>query len=290
VNFVNAEQIAQTRGIAIAPRRTQAARLREPAHVPRVVRRDETAFPARLHEKNQRIVSVNNFRVEFKPEGTSLYIINRDVPAWSAASARLLGDREVNIAEYNLARSRSGGTAMAIVTIDSAARRRRAHERLRVIRASRSAAAAPVESTRCIIESWKTGNRASARSGSARGRSAGRPGAAGTPLGGEDSDDESLGAIRRARELGVQLLRIRRLLRLRPQRVAPRHRVVADAQGRRHRDEGRRGARRGRAAGQGVSRAITSRSRSMARSKRLRTDYIDLYQLHNPTLDELRRR
>ena len=31
-------------------------------------------------EKNQRIVSVNNFRVEFKPEGTLLYIINKDVP------------------------------------------------------------------------------------------------------------------------------------------------------------------------------------------------------------------
>ena len=31
----------------------------------------------------------------------------------------LLGDREINIAEYNLARSTHGGKAMAIITIDS---------------------------------------------------------------------------------------------------------------------------------------------------------------------------
>jgi D-3-phosphoglycerate dehydrogenase / 2-oxoglutarate reductase len=31
----------------------------------------------------------------------------------------LLGDREINIAEYNLARSDTGGSAMAIITIDS---------------------------------------------------------------------------------------------------------------------------------------------------------------------------
>ena len=32
----------------------------------------------------------------------------------------MLGDFEVNIAEYNLARTTSGGKAMGIVTIDSA--------------------------------------------------------------------------------------------------------------------------------------------------------------------------
>jgi D-3-phosphoglycerate dehydrogenase len=31
----------------------------------------------------------------------------------------LLGDREINIAEYNLARSDTGGHAMAIITVDS---------------------------------------------------------------------------------------------------------------------------------------------------------------------------
>jgi D-3-phosphoglycerate dehydrogenase len=72
-----------------------------------------------FHEKNQRIVSVNNFRVEFKPEGHLIYIINRDVPGVVGKVGTLLGDREINIAEYNLARSGSGGEAMAIITVDS---------------------------------------------------------------------------------------------------------------------------------------------------------------------------
>ena len=72
-----------------------------------------------FHEKNQRIVSVNNFRVEFKPEGHILYILNRDVPGVVGRVGTILGEHEVNIAEYNLARSESGGTAMAIITIDT---------------------------------------------------------------------------------------------------------------------------------------------------------------------------
>src|SRR5216684_3473055 len=121
VNFVNAEQIAQQRGIAIA-----ATTHPTPVDYTNLVTfrvssaTDETCVSATLFsEKNQRIVSVNNFRVEFKPEGTLLYIINKDVPGVVGKVGTILGDREINIAEYNLARETSGGKALAIVTIDS---------------------------------------------------------------------------------------------------------------------------------------------------------------------------
>jgi len=121
VNFVNAEQIAQQRGIAIA-----ATTHPTPVDYTNLVTfrassaNDETCVSATLFsEKNQRIVSVNNFRVEFKPEGTLLYIINKDVPGVVGKVGTILGDREINIAEYNLARETSGGKALAIVTIDS---------------------------------------------------------------------------------------------------------------------------------------------------------------------------
>jgi D-3-phosphoglycerate dehydrogenase len=121
VNFVNAEQIAQQRGIDIA-----ATMHPMPVDYTNLVTfrvssaTDETCVSATLFsEKNQRIVSVNNFRVEFKPEGTLLYIINKDVPGVVGKVGTILGDREINIAEYNLARETSGGKALAIVTIDS---------------------------------------------------------------------------------------------------------------------------------------------------------------------------
>ncbi len=121
VNFVNAEQLAQARGIAISS--TTHPTPRDYANLitfrassgAEEISVSGTVF----HEKNQRVVSVNDFRVEFKPEGHLIYLINRDVPGVVGKVGTLLGDREINIAEYNLARRDSGGQAMAIITIDS---------------------------------------------------------------------------------------------------------------------------------------------------------------------------
>jgi D-3-phosphoglycerate dehydrogenase len=121
VNFVNAEQIAQNRGIAIS-----ATTHPTPLDYNNLITfraasdREEMCVSATLFsEKNQRIVSVNHFRVEFKPEGNLIYVVNKDVPGVVGKVGTLLGDREINIAEYNLARKDSGGKAMAIITVDS---------------------------------------------------------------------------------------------------------------------------------------------------------------------------
>jgi D-3-phosphoglycerate dehydrogenase / 2-oxoglutarate reductase len=121
VNFVNAQQVAQARGIAISS--TAQPTPRDYANLI-TLRASSTSEEICVsgtvfHEKNQRIVSVNNFRVEFQPDGHILYILNKDVPGVVGRVGTTLGEHEVNIAEYNLARNASGGTAMAIVTIDS---------------------------------------------------------------------------------------------------------------------------------------------------------------------------
>jgi D-3-phosphoglycerate dehydrogenase len=121
VNFVNAEQVAQARGIAISSTQHPTPRdynnlITFRASSPT----DEVCVSGTVfHEQNQRVVSVNNFRVEFKPEGHLIYIVNRDVPGVVGKVGTLLGDREINIAEYNLARAGSGESAMAIITVDS---------------------------------------------------------------------------------------------------------------------------------------------------------------------------
>jgi aryl-alcohol dehydrogenase-like predicted oxidoreductase len=113
--------------------------------------------------------------------------------------------------------------------------------------------------------------------------------AGGTPLGwGKTSDDESLAAIRRARELGVTLFdtadsygfgRSESLLGIVLSRrrqdvvIATKVGVTRSADGRLRKDF----------SPHHISHAVDGSL------KRLRTDYIDLYQLHNPTLDELRR-
>lgn len=121
VNFVNAEQIAEGRGIAISSTTHPSPRDYANLITFRASGGGEQLCVSGtvFHEKNQRVVSVNDFRVEFKPEGSLLYIVNEDVPGVVGKVGTLLGDREINIAEYNLARSGSGGRAMAIITIDS---------------------------------------------------------------------------------------------------------------------------------------------------------------------------
>jgi aryl-alcohol dehydrogenase-like predicted oxidoreductase len=117
----------------------------------------------------------------------------------------------------------------------------------------------------------------------------GPAGASGTPLGwGRTNDDESLAAIRRARELGVtffdtadsygfgrseSLLGIVLSRRRSEAVIATKVGVARDADGKLRKDFSR----------QHIQHAVDGSL------KRLRTDYIDLYQLHNPTLDDLRR-
>jgi aryl-alcohol dehydrogenase-like predicted oxidoreductase len=117
----------------------------------------------------------------------------------------------------------------------------------------------------------------------------GPAGASGTPLGwGRTNDDESLAAIRRARELGVTFFdtadsygfgRSESLLGIVLSRrrsevvIATKVGVARDADGKLRKDFSR----------QHIQHAVDGSL------KRLRTDYIDLYQLHNPTLEELRR-
>ncbi|HEY0143154.1 MAG TPA: aldo/keto reductase [Thermoanaerobaculia bacterium] len=111
----------------------------------------------------------------------------------------------------------------------------------------------------------------------------------GVPMGwGRTSDDYSLAAIRRARELGVNFFdtadsygfgRSESLLGIVLSRkredvvIATKVGIVRDATGKFGKDFSRKH----------IFHAVDGSL------KRLRTDYIDLYQLHNPTLDDLRR-
>jgi D-3-phosphoglycerate dehydrogenase len=121
VNYVNAEQSAEQRGIAIGTTTHPVPRDYSNLITFRASsEREEMCVSGTVfHEKNQRIVSVNNFRVEFTPEGNLIYAINKDVPGVVGKVGTLLGDFEVNIAEYNLARNAAQGTALAVITVDS---------------------------------------------------------------------------------------------------------------------------------------------------------------------------
>lgn len=121
VNYVNAQSVVQQRGIEFTT--TVHKTLVDYAHLVTLrVRSDveEMRVAGTLFsEKNARIVEMNDFYVEFQPQGHLLYMVNDDVPGVVGKVGTILGDREINIAEYNLARTGDKGLAMAIVTLDS---------------------------------------------------------------------------------------------------------------------------------------------------------------------------
>lgn len=121
VNYVNALTVAAQRGVQCST--TVHETFVDYAHLVTLrVRSDEEEMRVSgtlFGEKNARIVDVNAFHVEFRPEGYLLYMVNHDVPGVVGKVGTILGDREINIAEYNLARAGDKGVAMAIVTVDS---------------------------------------------------------------------------------------------------------------------------------------------------------------------------
>jgi len=120
VNFVNAEKVAEERGIEVV--RSIHHQPSEYSHLVAVRLEGEggevevagTVFG----ERDPRVVSVENYRLEFRPKGHLLVVRNRDVPGVVGKLGTLLGEAGVNIAEIHLARQHEGEEAIAVVRLD----------------------------------------------------------------------------------------------------------------------------------------------------------------------------
>jgi D-3-phosphoglycerate dehydrogenase len=75
-----------------------------------------------LHGNSPRLLSFDNIDVEAPLENTLLVIRNRDIPGVVGRVGSILGEHEVNIANFALGRAgaTTGGNALAVVQIDGA--------------------------------------------------------------------------------------------------------------------------------------------------------------------------
>lgn len=124
VNYVNAETIAKSRGIAVV-RSTHTAQVDYPNLVGvclsgggRTVEIDGTLFG----ERDLRVVRFGGYPLEFRPEGKLLFIENRDVPGAVGKIGMLLAEHRINIADIHLARRPVGDKgeleALAVLRLD----------------------------------------------------------------------------------------------------------------------------------------------------------------------------
>ncbi|MEP6993143.1 MAG: phosphoglycerate dehydrogenase [Acidobacteriota bacterium] len=121
VNYVNALYVAQDRGLSVSETRhedpgTYARSLRVTlSGTAPATTADATLFAGR----DARVVAVDGLPLEFRPEGTVVFLRNRDVPGVVGSVGTLLGEAGVNIANFSLARG-SGDRAAAVIAVDSA--------------------------------------------------------------------------------------------------------------------------------------------------------------------------
>jgi D-3-phosphoglycerate dehydrogenase len=120
INLVNAQHVATERGIETASTHVagrgelgEEVELRMEAG-DRIIR----VAGAVLGETHGRIIRIGAFRVDVAPRGTLVVMRNRDVPGVIGRVGTLLGEADVNIAEYHQARLQVGGEALAAITVD----------------------------------------------------------------------------------------------------------------------------------------------------------------------------
>src|SRR5215468_9177584 len=121
VNFVNALHVAQDRGVAVSEtRHADAGNYSRSVRVTLASGAQKSLADATLFSgRDARVVAVDGLPLEFRPEGTVVFLRNRDIPGVVGSVGTILGEGGVNIANFSLARG-AGERAAAVIAVDSA--------------------------------------------------------------------------------------------------------------------------------------------------------------------------
>ncbi|HKI57219.1 MAG TPA: phosphoglycerate dehydrogenase [Trueperaceae bacterium] len=118
-NYINAPSIARDRDIRVS--RATASRSRGyTTHVlvTAVTSEGRTSVGGTVLGDQPRIVSIDDYPIEIRPEGTMLVCTNYDRPGAVGRVGTILGDAGVNINSMQLSRTSEDGLAMFVLTLD----------------------------------------------------------------------------------------------------------------------------------------------------------------------------
>ena len=120
VNYVNAPHLAQERGIVIS----QTSGLRTPDYPNLISCRVEWAGGSRtiaatlFSHDEPRLVQIDGYRLDVRPEGTMLVTRSRDLPGFIGRVGTVLGELGINIATWRTGRTEPGGVAISFISVD----------------------------------------------------------------------------------------------------------------------------------------------------------------------------
>ncbi len=118
VNMINAPTIAKNRGIVITEsKRSEAEGYKSLVKVK--IKSDEGEISIEgTATKEPRIVRIDEYWVNVKPEGTMVIARYKDIPGSIGTIGTKLGEHGINIAKMQVGRQEPGGEAVMVLTVD----------------------------------------------------------------------------------------------------------------------------------------------------------------------------
>ncbi|MFX0083025.1 MAG: phosphoglycerate dehydrogenase [Candidatus Hodarchaeota archaeon] len=120
VNLVNARMIAEERGIKITE--TKSTKIENYASLINVItitEKKETSVSGILFGNIQKVMNINFFPIEAELSGGILLLENQDVPGVVGRVGTFLGNKNINIAGFQLGRNEPGGIAISLINVDN---------------------------------------------------------------------------------------------------------------------------------------------------------------------------
>jgi D-3-phosphoglycerate dehydrogenase len=120
VNYINAPHLAQRRGIAVS----QTSGLPTPDYANLISCRvvwaggSRTISATSFSQGEPRLVQIDGYRVDVRPEGIILVSHSHDRPGFIGQVGTLLGKHGINIATWRTGRNEPGGMAISFISVD----------------------------------------------------------------------------------------------------------------------------------------------------------------------------
>jgi D-3-phosphoglycerate dehydrogenase len=120
VNVINAPVIAKQRGLEVE--QITSAKVREFSNLMEVAIHTNggkrSAVGTIFGNRFPRVIAIDGYRMELKPEGHVVIIVNQDRPGVVGRYGTIFGNSNINIADMTFSRKRRSGMALVGITLD----------------------------------------------------------------------------------------------------------------------------------------------------------------------------
>jgi D-3-phosphoglycerate dehydrogenase len=121
INYVNAEFVAKEKSIDLDSQKvSNISEYKNKIKIKLTTDNDTIIIGGTVFSDTiQKIVSINDIKLDFKPKGKMVFFSNQDKPGVIANISKMMSDNHINIADFRLGRD-SHGEALAVVLTDEA--------------------------------------------------------------------------------------------------------------------------------------------------------------------------